>query len=64
MASSAQHHQGDGPASSLGRVSVGTEQCAVVVVSLLKLRADPSIPKAAAEVNKTSTKIGALLKVF
>ena len=28
MASSAQHHQGDGPASSLGRVS--TEQCVLV----------------------------------
>ena len=26
MASLARHHQGDGPASSLGRVSMGTEQ--------------------------------------
>ena len=30
----AQHHQGDGPASSLVRVRMGTEQCAVVVSSL------------------------------
>ena len=37
MARSTQHHQGDGPASSLGRVSMGTEQCAVVI-SLLKLK--------------------------
>ena len=29
FASSVQHHQGDGPASSLGRVSMGTEQCAL-----------------------------------
>ena len=29
LAGSAQHHQGDGPASSLGRVSMGTEQRAV-----------------------------------
>ena len=29
-ASSPQHHQGDGPASSLGRASMGKEQCAVV----------------------------------
>ena len=27
--SSAQHHQGDGPTSSLGRVSMGKEQTAV-----------------------------------
>ena len=31
LASSAQHHQGVGPASSLGRLSMGTEQRAVVV---------------------------------
>ena len=39
-ASSAQHHQEDGPASSPGRLSMGTEQCAVVfssVVSLMSL---------------------------
>jgi hypothetical protein len=40
LASSAQHHQEDGPASSLGRLSMGTEQCAVVVFSKLK-----SIPR-------------------
>ena len=32
LASSAQH-QGDAPASSLGHVSMGTEQCAVVIFS-------------------------------
>ena len=40
-ASSAQRHQGDGPASSRGRVSMGTEQGVVVisrVMSPLKLR--------------------------
>ena len=35
-ANSTQHHQEDGPASSLEPVSMGTEQC--VVVSLLKLK--------------------------
>ena len=30
-ASSTQHHQGDGPASSLGCVSMGTEQCAMAI---------------------------------
>ena len=37
-ASSAQHHQGDGPASLLGRLSMGTEQCVVVV--FLKFEVD------------------------
>ena len=37
LASSAQHHQGDGPTSSLKCVNMGTEQCAVVI-SLLKLK--------------------------
>ena len=37
LASSTQHHQRDGPASSLGRMSMGTEQCAVVI--FLKLAA-------------------------
>ena len=36
-ASSTQHHREDGPTSSLGHVSMGREQC-VVVVSLLKLK--------------------------
>ena len=27
VANSTRHHQGDGPASSLARVSMGTEQC-------------------------------------
>ena len=37
LASLTQNHQGGGPTSSLGRVSMGTEQC-VVVVLLLKLK--------------------------
>ena len=37
LASSAQHHQGDGPASSLGRLGMGTEQCAVVISSVVSL---------------------------
>ena len=35
--SSAQHHQGEGPASSLGRVSMGTEQHAVVISLVITL---------------------------
>ena len=31
LASSAQHHREDGPTSSLGHVSMGKEQCAVVL---------------------------------
>ena len=37
LAGSAQHHRGDGPTSSLGRVSMCPEQCAVVI-SLFKLK--------------------------
>ena len=37
LASSAQHHQGDGPASSLGRLSMNAEQCAVVVSLVVSL---------------------------
>ena len=36
-ASSAQHHQEDGPASSPGHLSMGTEQCAVVFLSVVSL---------------------------
>ena len=36
VASSAWYHQGDGPASLLGRFSLGTEQCAVVVFLKMK----------------------------
>ena len=36
-ASWAQHHQGDGLASSLLRLGMGTEQCAVVISSVISL---------------------------
>ena len=35
LASSAQHHQEDGPASSPENLSMGTEQCAVVFSSVV-----------------------------
>ena len=37
VASSAQCHQEDGPTSSLGRLSMGTAQCAVVVLLAISL---------------------------
>ena len=37
LASSAQHHQEDGPASSPGHLSMGTELCAVVFSSVVSL---------------------------
>ena len=37
VASSARHHQGDGPALSLGHLGMGTEQCVVVVWLVVSL---------------------------
>ena len=37
LASPAQHHREDGPTASLGPVSTGTEQCAVVISSVVSL---------------------------
>ena len=37
LSSSTHHHQRDGPAASLGRESMGTEQCAMVVSVLIFL---------------------------
>ena len=46
-ATSAQHHQGDGPASSLGHLSMGTEQCAVVFFLTVEtvVEVDPEKPE-------------------